>query len=61
MKPTIYSKMTTIFQLLLILLVLSSGYIQFGDWLRQGLVLTTLVFTVFSGFHYLYTGLKILT
>ena len=61
MKPTLYSKMTTFFQLLLILLVLSSGYVQFGDWLRQGLVLTTLVFTVFSGVHYLYTGLKILT
>jgi cardiolipin synthase len=61
MKPTLYSKMTTFFQLLLILLVLSSGYIDAGDWLRQGLVLTTLVFTVFSGFHYLYTGLKILT
>ncbi len=61
MKPTVYSKMTTVFQLLLILLVLSSGYVQFGDWLRQGLVLATLVFTVFSGFHYLYTGLKILT
>jgi cardiolipin synthase (CMP-forming) len=60
-KPTLYSKMTTIFQLLLILLVLSSGYILFDDWLRQGLVLTTLIFTTFSGLHYLYTGLKILT
>lgn len=61
MNPTIYSKMTTLFQLLLILLVLASGYIQLDGWLRQGLVFTTLVFTVFSGLHYLYTGLKILT
>jgi cardiolipin synthase (CMP-forming) len=61
MKPTLYSKMTTVFQLLLILLVLSSGYVHFDNWLRQGLVLATLVLTVFSGFHYLYTGLKILT
>jgi cardiolipin synthase (CMP-forming) len=61
MKPTIYSKMTTLFQLLLICLVLSSGYIQLDDWLRQGLILATLVFTVYSGLHYLYTGLKILT
>jgi cardiolipin synthase (CMP-forming) len=61
MKPTIYSKMTTVLQLLLILLVLSTGYIHFGDWLKQGLILTTLVFTLFSGFHYLFTGLKILT
>ena len=61
MNPTIYSKMTTVFQLLLILLVLSSGYVHFSDWLRQGLVLTTLIFTVFSGIHYIFTGLKILT
>ncbi len=60
-KPTIYSKLTTIFQLLLILLVLSSGYIHLGYFVRQGLVLTTLIFTVFSGLHYLYSGLKILT
>ncbi len=61
MKPTVYSKMTTVFQLLLILLVLSSGYIHFDDWVRQGLILTTLIFTILSGFHYLYTGLKIIT
>ena len=61
MRPTLYSKLTTLFQLLLISLVLASGYIQLDDWLRQGLILATLVFTVFSGLHYLYTGLKILT
>lgn len=60
-RPTVYSKMTTIFQLLLILVVLSSGYIDLGYLLRQGLVLTTLIFTVFSGLHYIYSGLKILT
>ena len=61
MRPTLYSKLTTLFQLLLISLVLASGYIQLDDWLRQSLVFTTLFFTVFSGLHYLYTGLKILT
>ncbi len=61
MRPTLYSKLTTLFQLLLISLVLASGYIHLDDWLRQGLILATLVFTVFSGLHYLYTGLKILT
>jgi cardiolipin synthase (CMP-forming) len=61
MNPTLYSKLTTFFQLLLILLILSSGYIQIDNWVRQGLVLTTLIFTVFSGIHYLYTGLKVLT
>jgi cardiolipin synthase len=59
-KPSVYSKMTTVFQVLLILLVLSSGYIHFGDGVRQGLILVTLIFTLFSGFHYIHTGLKIL-
>jgi cardiolipin synthase (CMP-forming) len=61
MKPTVYSKMTTLFQLLLILLVLSSGYIHLDNTVRQVMVLATLVLTIFSGLHYLYTGLKILT
>jgi cardiolipin synthase len=60
-NPTSISKMTTIFQLLLVLMILSSGYIHFGDWLRQGLVLTTLICTILSGLHYIYSGLKILT
>ncbi len=60
-KPTAISKMTTIFQLLLVLMILSSGYIHFGVWLRQGLVLATLIFTILSGLHYIYSGLKILT
>ncbi|MEW6184660.1 MAG: CDP-alcohol phosphatidyltransferase family protein [Thermodesulfobacteriota bacterium] len=60
MKPTIYSKLTTVFQVLLILLVLSSGYIHLAEEVKLGLILVTLVFTVFSGFHYIHTGLKIL-
>ncbi|MBA4393357.1 MAG: CDP-diacylglycerol--glycerol-3-phosphate 3-phosphatidyltransferase [Desulfobacca sp.] len=60
-KPTVISKITTIFQLFLVLLILSSGYIHFGDWLRQGLVFTTLICTILSGLHYIYSGLKILT
>jgi cardiolipin synthase (CMP-forming) len=60
-KPTAISKMTTIFQLLLVLMILSSGYIYYSDWLRQGLVLATLIFTILSGLHYIYSGLKILT
>jgi len=61
MNPTFSSKMTTVFQLLLILLILSSGYVHFGAWVKQGLVLVTLILTLFSGFHYIYSGLKILT
>jgi cardiolipin synthase (CMP-forming) len=60
-KPTAISKMTTIFQLLLVLMVLSSGYIHYSDWLRQGLIFATLIFTILSGLHYIYSGLKILT
>lgn len=60
-KPSTYSKLTTIFQLLLVLMVLSSGYIHYTPWLKQGLIYTTLVFTILSGFHYIHSGLKILT
>jgi cardiolipin synthase len=60
-KPTVISKITTIFQLLLVLLILASGYIHFADWLRQGLIFTTLICTILSGLHYIYSGLKILT
>jgi cardiolipin synthase len=60
-KPTVYSKLTTVFQLLLILSVLSSGYIDLGQAARQAMIITTLVLTLFSGFHYIYSGLKILT
>ncbi len=60
-KPSIYSKMTTIFQLLLILSVLSSGYIPLSHFVRQGLILITFILTVFSGLHYIYSGLKTLT
>jgi cardiolipin synthase len=60
-KPTVISKITTIFQVLLILLILSSGYIHIADWLRQGLVFSTLICTLLSGFHYIFSGLKILT
>jgi cardiolipin synthase (CMP-forming) len=59
-KPTISSKMTTIFQVLLVLAVLSSGFLYPGDYFLQGLLYCTLVFTVFSGLQYIYTGLKIL-
>lgn len=60
-KPSTYSKLTTTFQLLLVLMVLSSGYIHYSPWLKQGLIYSTLVFTLFSGFHYIHSGLKILT
>jgi cardiolipin synthase (CMP-forming) len=59
-KPTIASKVTTILQVLLVLAVLSSGFLQMGDFFLQGLLYCTLGFTIFSGLQYIYTGLKIL-
>jgi cardiolipin synthase (CMP-forming) len=60
-KPSIYSKITTICQLLLILLVLSSAYVGYSPGIKQGLIFTTLFFTIVSGLNYIYKGLKILT
>ncbi len=57
-RPSLFSKITTVFQVLLILQVLSSGYVLYPSWAHHGLVLLTLFFTLLSGFHYLYTGLK---
>lgn len=60
-RPSIYSKLTTLFQVLLVLAVLSSGYFLVGEGIRQGLIWITVVLTVISGFHYIYTGLKMLS
>jgi cardiolipin synthase (CMP-forming) len=59
-KPTVSSKITTTLQILLILAVLSSGMIYMDDWVMQGLIYTTLAFTIYSGLGYIFTGLKIL-
>jgi cardiolipin synthase len=60
-RPTVISKITTIFQLLLVLSILASGYFLFPGVIKQGLILITLVCTILSGLHYVYTGLKIVT
>jgi cardiolipin synthase len=60
-RPTLISKATTVFQILLVLMALSSGYIHYAEWIRWGVITLTLVFTVFSGLHYVYSGLKIIT
>jgi cardiolipin synthase (CMP-forming) len=57
-KPSIISKMTTAFQVLVILVVLSSVYIQWPVAARAGIVYITLVLTVVSGLHYIYRGLR---
>ena len=57
-KPSIISKMTTAFQVLVILVVLSSVYVQWPVAARAGIVYITLVLTVVSGLHYIYRGLR---
>jgi cardiolipin synthase len=53
--PTIWGKMTTFFQLALVLAVLLVRAVPLtGTWLVTGLIWLTLFFTLFSGFHYIY-------
>jgi hypothetical protein len=42
-------------------MALSSGYIAYAEWIRWGMIYLTLILTVFSGLHYIFSGLKILT
>lgn len=57
-KPSIISKMTTAFQVLVILVVLSSVYVQWPAAAKTGIVYLTLALTVVSGLHYIYRGLR---
>lgn len=57
-KPSIISKLTTALQVLVILVVLSSVYVQWPDPAKTGIVYITLVLTVVSGLHYIYRGLR---
>lgn len=59
-RPTIYSKITTVFQILVVFMALSSGYIAYAEWIRWGIIYLTLILTIFSGLHYIISGLKIL-
>jgi cardiolipin synthase len=59
-RPSVYSKLTTLFQVLLVLSVLASGYFQIGEGVRQGLVWITVFLTIVSGFHYIHTGLRLM-
>ena len=60
-KPSIISKMTTAFQVLVILVVLSAVYIRWPLAVKTGVVYITLGLTVTSGLHYVYRGLRHLT
>ncbi len=53
--PTIWGKLTTVFQLALVVAVLLVNAASLSaSWLVTGLVWLTLFFTLFSGFHYIY-------
>jgi cardiolipin synthase len=60
-KPSIVSKLTTACQALLIVIILSSGYVLWAPWVKPGIVYLTLVLTVVSGLHYIYSGLRTIT
>jgi phosphatidylglycerophosphate synthase len=60
-KPSIVGKLTTASQALLIVITLASGYIQWASWVLPGIVFLTLLLTVLSGLHYIYSGLRIIT
>jgi cardiolipin synthase (CMP-forming) len=57
-KPSIISKMTTAFQVLVILVALSAVYIRWPVPVKTGVVYVTLALTVASGLHYIYRGLR---
>ncbi len=60
LKPSLISKLTTFFQFITLLLFLGNIIIDIPIKLRNDLLFTTAIFTIVSGLHYLYKGMKIL-
>lgn len=58
-KPSIASKATTLAQLLTVLSVLSSPYIQLQSWMYPLLFVSTAVLCLISGFHYIMIGISL--
>jgi len=59
-NPSLLSKMTTVFQILTIVLVLFMGYYPALKQISMIAVYGTAVMTVLSGAHYIYIGTRIL-
>jgi cardiolipin synthase (CMP-forming) len=59
-NPSLLSKMTTVFQILTIVLVLLTGYYPVLKQLSVIAVYGTAIITVLSGSHYIYLGTRIL-
>jgi len=59
-NPSLLSKMTTVFQILTIVLVLFTGYYPVLKQISMIAIYGTAVMTVLSGAHYIYIGTRIL-
>ena len=59
-KPTFDSKITTFFQLITVCFILSHDYVGEYWFLHKYLIVITALFTLLSGFHYLFIGFNIL-
>jgi cardiolipin synthase len=59
-RPSLVSKVTTTFQITTILLVLITGYYPVFNKLSTIAIYGTTLFTILSGFHYIYVGTRIL-
>jgi len=60
-RPSILSKINTCLQFLTIAAVLSKGLFSLGPLVYHFLYYATALFTVASGLHYIYFGLKVLS
>ena len=58
--PSLLSKVTTVFQISTVLLVLMSGYYHIFNQLSTIAIYGTALFTILSGAHYIYVGTRIL-
>ena len=58
-QPSILSKITTVMQIITVILALSSPIFSFHNMLLYSSCVATAVVTTASGFHYLMTGIKI--
>jgi len=59
-QPSLVSKVTTVFQISTILLVLMAGYYPILNQLSTIAIYGTTLFTILSGSHYIYVGTRIL-
>ncbi|MGD0918143.1 MAG: CDP-alcohol phosphatidyltransferase family protein, partial [Thermodesulfobacteriota bacterium] len=59
-RPSLVSKVTTVFQIATILLVLLVGYYPALGQLSTIVIYGTAIFTIISGSHYVYVGTRIL-